>query len=78
MNTKNEKTDITDKTLATFGCVHLAFCTWSFNMRVSDPDLEIFVAFNEISACFCYPRAFVDLVGVFGFILDLYTLQQTR
>jgi len=42
---------------------------WIWNLRISYPDEDIFLAFLDISSCFCFPRIFPNLVRAFGFIV---------
>jgi len=42
---------------------------WIWNLRISYPDEDIFLAFLDISSCFRFPRIFPGLVGAFGFIV---------
>ena len=53
----------------TFGCVYMAFCVWLWNLRISFPNEEIYLAFIDISSCFRWPRISPDLVGAFGFVV---------
>ena len=53
----------------TFGTAFTDLCIWIWNLRISYPDEDIFLAFLDISSCFCFPRIFPDLVGAFGFIV---------
>ena len=44
-------------------------------MRVSFPEVSIFLALADIKACFRFPRIHPDLAGAFGFLVDnLYCL----
>jgi hypothetical protein len=53
----------------TFGTAFTDLCIWIWNLRISYPDEDIFLAFLDISSCFRFPRIFPDLVGAFGFIV---------
>jgi len=54
----------------TFGTAFTDLCIWIWNLRISYPDEDIFLAFLDIfSSCFCFPRIFPDLVGALGFIV---------
>ena len=54
----------------TFGTAFTDLCIWIWNLRISYPDEDIFLAFLDIfSSCFCFPRIFPDLVRAFGFIV---------
>ena len=64
----NEKTQKKEAEI-TFGYVYIAFYIWIFNMRISFPHLEIWLAFINISACFRFPRFFDDLIRAFGFVI---------
>ena len=60
----------TDKELeCSFGCVYMVFCTWLWNLRISYPEEEIYLAFIDISSCFRWPRLCPDLIGAFGFVI---------
>lgn len=65
----NEATPIDRETPVMFGLVFLNFCTWIWNMRISYPDKDIYLAFIDISSCFRFPRVFPDLIGAFGFLI---------
>jgi len=52
-----------------FGAAFTDVCIWIWNLRISYPDEDIFLAFLDISSCFRFPRIFPDLVGAFGFIV---------
>ena len=67
--TMNEATPIDRETPVMFGLVFLHFCTWIWNMRISYPDQDIYLAFIDISSCFRFPRVFPDLIGAFGFMI---------
>ena len=65
----NEVTPTVKEADITFGCVYMAFCVWLWNLRISFPDEEIYLAFIDISSCFRWPRISPDLVGAFGFVV---------
>lgn len=62
-------TPTTKELECTFGYVYLAFCVWLWNLRISYPDEEIYLAFIDISSCFRWPRICPDLIGAFGFVI---------
>mmetsp|Transcript_38437 Transcript_38437/g.92017 ORF Transcript_38437/g.92017 Transcript_38437/m.92017 type:complete len:864 (+) Transcript_38437:1-2592(+) len=65
----NEVTPTEKEAPITFGYVYLAFCVWLWNLRISYPNEEIYLAFIDISSCFRWPRIAPDLVGAFGFVM---------
>ena len=65
----NEATPTDREVPVMFGYVFMAFCTWIWNLRISFPDKEIYLAFIDISSCFRFPRIFPDLIGAFGFLI---------
>ena len=65
----NEATSTAKEAQITFGYVYMAFCIWLWNLRISYPDEEIYLAFIDISSCFRWPRIAPDLVGAFGFVV---------
>jgi len=67
--TMNEKTKTNNEGATTFGYIYMAFCIWILNTRISFLHIEIVLAFIHISACFQFPRFFVDLIEAFGFIV---------
>ena len=67
--TMNEVTPTQREAQITFGYALMAFLIWIWNLRITFPEEEIFLAFVDISSCFRFPRVFADLVGAFGFIL---------
>ena len=67
--TMNEMTDQTLEAIIMFGYVYKDYCTWIYNMRITYPQVEILLAFIDISSCFRWPRIFPDLVGAFGFVI---------
>jgi len=50
-----------------FGKVEQLFLCHLYNLRVTYPNLEIFIATADIKACFCFPRICPDLACAFGF-----------
>ena len=56
----------------TFGTVEQDFYRWIYNLRVTYPDTEIYLATLDVKACFRYPRINPDLTGAFGFFADEY------
>ena len=67
--TMNEITSTENEPDITFGIALLGFLIWIWNLRITFPDEDIFLAFIDISSCFRYARIFADLVGAFGFML---------
>ena len=65
----NEITPTAKEAPITFGYVYLAFCVWLWNLRISYPTEEIYLAFIDISSCFRWQRIAPDLVGAFGFVI---------
>ena len=65
----NDITPTSSEPEITFGSVYMEFVTWIWNMRISYPSEDIFLAFIDISSCFRWPRIFPCLVGAFGFII---------
>lgn len=65
----NEIMPVDDEPEITFGLVHAAFLAWIWNMRISFPHKDIYLAFIDISSCFRWPRIFPCLVSAFGFII---------
>ena len=53
----------------TFGTAFTDLCIWIWNLRISYPDEDIFLAFLDISSCFRFPRIFPDLVRAFRFFV---------
>jgi hypothetical protein len=53
----------------TFGTAFTDLCIWIWNLRISYPKKDIFLAFLDISSCFPFPRIFPNLVEAFGFIV---------
>ena len=51
----DEMTDTKEETEINFGYVYINFCTWIYNMRVTYLNLEIVLAFVDISLCFRFP-----------------------
>ncbi len=47
----------------TFGTAFTDLCIWTWNLRISYPDQDIFLSFLDISSCFCFPGAFGFIVG---------------
>ena len=52
----------------TFGTILREFYVFVYNLRVSFPFLEIFIALADIKACFRYPCIHANLTGAFGFM----------
>ena len=67
--TMNDVTNTAKEAAITFGCVYMAFCVWIYNLRVSYPSEEIYLAFIDISSCFRWQRIAPDLIGAFGFVI---------
>ena len=65
----NQVTPTVNEAEVTFGYVHLYFCIWIWNLRITYPDSEIWLAFIDISSCFRWPRIFPCLAAAFGFII---------
>jgi len=65
----NQITPTENEAAVTFGYVYMAFCIWIWNLRISYPNIEILLAFIDISSCFCWPRIFPCLAAAFGFII---------
>ena len=65
----NEVTPTELEAILTFGCVHMRFCIWIYNLKISFLMEDIVLAFIDISSCFRWPRIHPDLVGAFGFII---------
>ena len=63
----NEKTDMENKAIITFGYVLIAYITWIWRVRMTYPKEEIVLAFVDISAAFRFPRVFADMCGAFSF-----------
>ena len=53
--TMNEKTDMTNEVIITFGYVLIAFITWVWRVRMTHPREEVLSGFVDISAAFRYP-----------------------
>ena len=53
----------------TFGATFTDLCIWIWNLHITYPEEDIFLAFLDISSCFRFPRIFPDLVGAFVFIV---------
>ncbi len=53
----------------TFGTAFTDLCIWIWNPWISYPNKDIFLAFLDVSSCFCFARILPDLVGAFGFIV---------
>ena len=68
----NEITSTELEAEITFGGVEQLFLRHLYNLRVTYPNLEIFIATADIKACFCFPRISPDLTGAFGFFADGY------
>jgi hypothetical protein len=46
-----------------------------YNWRVSFPNETIYLVLADITACFCFPKISVDVIGAFGFLAEgLYFL----
>ena len=65
----NEVTPTELEAILTFGCVHMRFCIWIYNLKISFLMEDIVLAFIDISSCFRWPRIHPDLVDVFGFMI---------
>ena len=65
----NELTPTDLEAMITFGAMYMAYLTWIWNLRITFPDVDIFLGFIDISSCFRWPRIFPCLVGAFGFII---------
>ena len=63
----NEKTDMENEAIITFGYVLIAYITWIWRVRMTYPKEEIVLAFVDISAAFRFPRVFADMCGAFSF-----------
>ena len=66
----NEVTPTDLERIITFEYVHMLFCIWIYNLRISFPVEDILLVFVDISSCFSWPHIHPDLVGVF-FIIGL-------
>jgi len=73
--TKNEMTNTENEAGITYGYIYMVFCIWVHNMCISFPHVEISLSFIDISACFCFPCVFADLIGAFGLMIGTYFLQ---
>ena len=68
----NDITPTENEAQITFGYLVMTFIIWIYNLRISFPNEEIFLAFMDITACFRWPRINPDLVGAFGFLIGSY------
>ena len=66
----NEITSTELEAEITFGNVEQLFLRCLYNLRVTYPNLEIFIATADIKTCFRFPRICPDLAGAFGFFAD--------
>jgi hypothetical protein len=53
----------------TFGFTKMQVLDYLWNVRISYPTTEIFMAAAVVKACFRFPRFSPDLAGVFGFMI---------
>ena len=67
--TMNQMTKTRHKAPVTFGAVYLLLAIWIWQLRISFPNDDMILAFIDISACFCFPRIFTDLVGAFSCVI---------
>ena len=63
----NEVTSLEFEALITFGTAKMEMYELVYNMRISFPHLEIFLAVADVKACFRFARIHADLTGCFGF-----------
>jgi hypothetical protein len=58
-----------------FGNAKMNLLIKIYNWRISYPQIKIFLALADITACFRFPRIHADLTGAFGFMAEnLYFL----
>jgi hypothetical protein len=58
-----------------FGNAKMNLLIRIYNWRISYPQMKIFLALADITACFRFPRIHADLTGAFGFMAEnLYFL----
>ncbi len=65
----NKQTPTDNKPIITFGTVFLLFCAWVWNLQITFPNQDIWLAFIDISSCFRFPCIMADLCGGFGFLI---------
>ncbi len=54
----------------TFGAAKLKLLQRIYNLRVSHPKRQIYLALVDITACFRFPRIHADLTRAFGFMAE--------
>ncbi len=65
----NDDVDMDDEPLITFGNTKLEFMKHLYNLRISYPHDEIWLATADIKACFRWPKLHPDITGAFGFVM---------
>jgi hypothetical protein len=71
----NEYTPTKFESNINFGNAKMNLLIRIYIWRISYPQMKIFLALADITACFCFPRIHADLTGAFGFMAEnLYFL----
>ena len=67
-----EITPMLEEADITFGQAKQIIYEYLYNLMVSFPNVIIYLAAADITACFRFPRIHPDLTGAFGFYADGY------
>ena len=68
----NEVVPMEDEAEITFGTTEQEFLVWVYNLCISFPTVELFLALADVKACFRFGRIHADLTGAFGFLADTF------
>ena len=66
----NEITPTELKAKIDFGLAKMKLLIGIYNWRISYPQMKIFLALADITACFHFPRMHADVTGAFGFMAE--------